>query len=524
MAKEISYGSYSFPHPYPFISLSHEPIIISGVVDHSIINASLIGEFTGCNFTNLKQQKDNLVLALSTGFQTLTVGESIYDYAQPTSVSFSSSNIRNRLPYSIEFTIQNETDFSVFYGIRDPVDTWSFNEEETSTVSATHTVSAYGNKITGDSLVNARNFVNSRLTGFDNAMSVMLSGRSPILVSKNEEINRVENFYSITENWKYSISQNDFDQSDSIVRASSSINYQQDGSLSISVNGTIEGGISGSADTGYFTKEDAVLVAKNALASSKSNVENQLYGLLFQEPVSSSYDIDTGANKISFSYEFSNPTETRQEEVLNDYSCSISANKDSSQISASVNGNIYYNKLSNANTGGLPELEYRFSLINSYLDTINPFAYVLESYNEFVSNVDEYSTLPLSNSLRSLSINKDPLNCKIDYSYSYSNNVDYFNGYLLNSNISINTNQEFLKYAVNQTVDNSFAVQNLYTSNKQISISVDGEFASGVNYNDVVNIVSGYMHSFASPDGFLINDSIDSGAGTLSMSKTFFFK
>ena len=206
MSTAISYGGYSFPHPYPFLAIDHEPIIISGVLDHSVITASLVGEFTGCNFTSLKRQKDKLISGLSTGFQPLVVGDKTYEYAKPISANFSSSNIRNRLPYSIEFTIQNETDFSTFYGVKNPVDTWSFSEEEGRTVSATHTVSAFGVKISGDSLTNARNFVNSRLDGFESTYSVMLSGSSPILVSKNEDIDRTSNFYSVTENWKYSLS------------------------------------------------------------------------------------------------------------------------------------------------------------------------------------------------------------------------------------------------------------------------------------------------------------------------------
>lgn len=524
MSNQISYGGYYFPHPYPFLGLSYSPVIVNGSIDHSILKASLVGEFTGCNFTNLKIQKDNLIKALSTGFQTLNAGEKEYSYAQPVSVSFSSSNIKNRLPYSIEFTIQNDTDFSEFYGIKDPVDTWSFSEAEDRTVSATHTVSAYGVKITGDSLDNARNFVNSRLNGFDNNYSITLTGSSPILLSKNEEINRLSNFYSITENWKYSISQNDYDRQDSIVRVDCSIEYSSDGSLGVTVNAKIEGGISGTADSGYFTKQQAKDFAKNSLAQSKCFFENNLYGSIFQEPRTYSYNLNTGSNTIDITYNFEDPTDTRLDEVLHDYTTSIQATKDSALISASVNGNIYYNKTNNPNTGGSPEIEYRFAKVNEYFNKINPFALAVEGYSFFNEVNSDYTKTNLSNSVVSYNVSKNPFESTISYDYDYNNNVDFFNGNLLNPSITISTQQEFVKYGINQTIDNSFAVQNLYTSNKQISVSVNGAKPLNKTYEEILNSISGYIEQFSKPNGFVIKDDISSGESTISVSKTFFFK
>ena len=73
-------------------------------------------------------------------------------------------------------------------------------------------------------------------------------------------------------------------------------------SLSLSVDGTIVGGISGNAETGFFTPQDATEFAKNALRRTKIDYEESLYGDIFREPESFNYDIDTGANTISFSF------------------------------------------------------------------------------------------------------------------------------------------------------------------------------------------------------------------------------
>ena len=426
MSTIISYGGYSFPHPYPFLAIDHEPIIISGVLDHSVITASLIGEFTGCNFKSLKIQKDRLISGLATGFQTLIVGEKTYQYAKPISANFSSSNIKNRLPYSIEFTIQNDTDFSTFYGVRDPVDTWSYSEQEDRTVSATHTVSAYGVKITGDSLTNARNFVNSRLDGFDATYSVMLSGFSPILISKSEDVDRASNFYSVTENWKYSLSLNEYDKSGAIVRADTSLNYNEDGTLNVSVKGTIEGGISGTVNEGLFTKEQATEFARNALLNSKANFELSLYGSVVQEPKTYSYEYNSGSNLISFNYDFGDASDPILDEVIHKYSTSVKASTDSAIISVSVNGTVSYNKIDNPNNSINPEDDYRFIKVNEFFNKIDPFAVANEGFGEFyAANIfngsSKYSTNNLNASVKSFNITKDPFSTSINYDYSYDN-------------------------------------------------------------------------------------------------------
>jgi hypothetical protein len=363
---------------------------------------------------------------LATGFQTLIVGEKTYQYAKPISANFSSSNIKNRLPYSIEFTIQNDTDFSTFYGVRDPVDTWSYSEQEDRTVSATHTVSAYGVKITGDSLTNARNFVNSRLDGFDATYSVMLSGFSPILISKSEDVDRASNFYSVTENWKYSLSLNEYDKSGAIVRADTSLNYNEDGTLNVSVKGTIEGGISGTVNEGLFTKEQATEFARNALLNSKANFELSLYGSVVQEPKTYSYEYNSGSNLISFNYDFGDASDPILDEVIHKYSTSVKASTDSAIISVSVNGTVSYNKIDNPNNSINPEDDYRFIKVNEFFNKIDPFAVANEGFGEFyAANIfngsSKYSTNNLNASVKSFNITKDPFSTSINYDYSYDN-------------------------------------------------------------------------------------------------------
>lgn len=520
MATEITYGGYSFPHPYPFVGMDENPVFISGVIDHGIIELSLVGELTGCDLTSLKRQKDDLVEALGSGFQTLTVGNTGYSYAQPKSVQFASSQIRRRMPYQIDFTIQHEKDFSKFYGVQNPVDTWQFSETDNRVSTATHVVSAKGVKTTADSLGAARDFVNSRLNGFQNN-SLMLTGDSAILTSKQESVDRVNNSYSVTESWKYSLSRNEYDKEDAIVRANSKIVYSEDGTLSVTVDGTIEGGISGSADTGFFTANDATEFAKNALANSKASFEDALYGHIFQEPKTFSYDENTGSNTVNFSFNFGDATDTRDDSVVHDYSTTVEASKDKTAIGIKVDGEVRYNLTDNPNTGEAPELEVRYQLIDDFFSGVDQFAIAAETFEWFSGANLEYGDTSLNDLSINSSVTKDPYNSRIDYSYTYSNGVDFFSGYLRNPRVTVTTEHPLLKYGIKPSTDNSFAVQGLYTTLERKSVSIEGYAPETVGLQDAIDFVSGFAEQYAEPNGYLVSDSIETGNRAISMSKTF---
>ena len=183
---DISYGGYSFPQPLPFVGQEEAPVFLSGRVDHSIISIDLIGQLTGCDLPSLKAQKEEMVLGLSSGFQELIIGNTGFDYAKPISVYFQDSDLTRILPYNVSFEVFHEKDFSEFYGIQNPVDTWEYEEnEDNNTVNVTHTVRASARKTSdADTLTVAKEFVESRLNGFDN-MSLFFTGNTSILKSKN---------------------------------------------------------------------------------------------------------------------------------------------------------------------------------------------------------------------------------------------------------------------------------------------------------------------------------------------------
>ena len=112
------------------------------------------------------------------------------------------------MPYSVSFTSYTDRSFSEFFGITNPVDNWSFDEQEGKITQATHNVSAVGVKVNATAaLVNAKNFVDSRITGFTN-LSLFQTGVTGFLISKNESIDKKDDSYSVTETYKYNTSEN----------------------------------------------------------------------------------------------------------------------------------------------------------------------------------------------------------------------------------------------------------------------------------------------------------------------------
>lgn len=122
-------------------------------------------------------------------------------------VSFGSQNYIGKVDYSITLK-----DFSGFiYGVNNPIDEVSFQEETDGSITVSRKISAVGictDLNTETALNNAKNFVYAR-TGIDTlaliGTSFISTGNSGniFLLSQQENINRLTNTYSIDETFKY---------------------------------------------------------------------------------------------------------------------------------------------------------------------------------------------------------------------------------------------------------------------------------------------------------------------------------
>ena len=522
---EISYGGYTFPSPLPFVGLEDNHVFLSGQIDHVKQNISLIGEITGCSLELIKETRDEMVFAISSGFQYLSIGNTGYSYSKPTKINFPSSQINKRLPYEIEFEGYFDRDFSQFFGVENPTDTWSFSEQNNRRISATHSVSAKGIKVSAqEPLVSARDFVNGRLNGFDESKSLFFSGSSFILKDKSEEVNRAENSYGVNEVYELSNSPLSNDRPDSIVRANCQITYDGESDLQVSVNGTIEGGISGSADTGYFTPQMATEFAKNTIERSKTNYEESLYGNILKDPQTYNYDIDTGSNSINFTFSFVDPTDARTGDVLHDYSTSLSASKQDGFVSINLNGSLRYNSTRDIFSTQSPESEARFQKVEEAFSGVNQFSIAQDHFSLFNDGSLNYSELPLNESFKTLTINKLPHASEINYAYSYSNKPDQFSGLFQSINLTVQTNHPTLNYGIEETTDGNFSVQPLYDTLERKTITLNGDLSGDTEMNQAISYLNNWVLQYSGQSSFLSTDSIQTGSNSLSFTKSFVIK
>lgn len=509
-APTISYGSYTFPAPSPFIAESSSPIFISGQSDFFIDNISVIGTLTGSDLSGIVLQKGEMITGLLSEFQTLKItGDSegkVYSGAKPTSISFSQSDLTTTLPYSVSFEAYSSGSFSNFFGITDPQDSWSFAEQDGRVTSATHTVSAKGLNL-GDgvsALDNARNFVTGRGSGISQ-ISLFQSGHDAFLQSRTESIDKAANVYSTTEEYIYSTTQNRIASGLSgVLDCSSSISLDGDGKVSITINGNLQGSMDANLTgalltTGNFTPENAKEVATNIIASSLSDYESGVYIFtegIGRDPSSYNYTLNTGSNRLDFTFTFNDQTNTEQSgNVLHTKSASVSSSKDDANTKVTVNGQLSYNSNSNfSNTSGDPSSSPQWFDLQNELSGINFFALATEAFKDFTGCATGYSIsgVYLNPVAIESGIDKNPFDRTINYNVSFDTKLDLSDGDLKNLKVSISDTKPIGVSGIKPSLA-GFAKQK--TKNRSIglySVSASAEGTSG-DFSTLETTVNKYI-------------------------------
>ena len=454
MSEQITYGSYSFPDPTPFLGQGIEPVYIAGEIDHTRNSIELVGSLTGENLSGLHLQKMQMISGMMPTFQTLTISHETEDktflQVKPENISFSDSDLTTVLPYSVSFSCYESDTFSEFFGVSDPKDTWSFNEQDGRIIESTHNVSAKGVKVDSASpLVNARNFVTERVGGYQD-LSLFLTGSTGYLISRTEDIDKSKNTYGLQETYRYNTSEYISTGLSGVFQSNCSIAYGKDEGLNVSVDASIQGNFDaiknseGIISTGLFTASMAQEIAINSVVSSLSNYESGLYTFIDRGPSSASYNIDTGTNIISFSYVFSNPENLDQVgNVLHTRKSTVSASKDDSKVRVSIQGDFKYNSPFEIIPTGDPATGLRFKQIDeqySGIATGSGFLNLaIEALQDFTGYAVGYhiSGNYINPEPLSRSISKDPNQSSISYSVSFDNGPDLSDGSLTGLEISL---------------------------------------------------------------------------------------
>ena len=426
----IQYSGYNFPEPLPFLAESSKSIYISGLYDHSSLDIKLIGFLTGANLSGLHLQKQQMISGLLSEYGDLSIqisGDSkTYSKALPISIDFSDSDLTTVLPYNVSFLVFTGESFSQFFGISDPKNEWSFEEQENQIVKATHTISAQGEKINDqEPLQNAIDFVTSN-TGFQNVAPI-LKGNNAFLKSRSENINRKTANYSITEVYHFDGSDRQ-ETTDAIVTYDTTINFSKEGGISAGINGSIYGAFDGSlVNTGLFTPQDATDALINDLGASKSSYESEAFSFVRSGPSTYSYNINTGVNSIDFEFAYFDIDNIDQQgNVAHKYITSIQASKDNANLTVSAEGELYFNSIDSVVNTGLYENSTRFQDIDSRFGEINPYDIAYQGLQDFIGDNNEYSCpdLTLNTKVKSKTVNKDPVGNKITYNYTYDTSIN----------------------------------------------------------------------------------------------------
>lgn len=516
----ISYSSYTFPSPEPFVSVSDEAVNISGKFDYQKRQITLNGAITGSGIDAINNEKKLLVSGLGIHFGTLTVGTGVYTFVRPVSINFPSSNPSKYLPYEVTFNHYKEKSFTKYYGIESPKNVWSYQEDDGRIVRATHSVSAKGNRTDGTNpITNARTFVNASLGGFE-TIGTFLSGQYPFLISKTESIDDARDEYGVVEeyifNTRSSLNLNDT----GIVSHNSQIVYTKDNGLEVRLNGSVQGGLTGYGhpllNSGAFTPDNARAAIIQSVARTKTSYETGAYGQILRNPTSYSYTLDEGANKLDFEFSFTKPDDERTGEVLHTYTTNFEASKDLGVIKASIDGEIEYNGTLTFFTGSaFPETQDRFRITNEFYSGLNPYPYVAADYQDFISiGIYEASgTKNLSSVIKSSNVSKDFVNAKINYNFSYDTSVDFSQRQLDNSFFTLEYNKPISKTIIKESL-------NGYTSQNVVSRSA-GEVRVNAKCDEdtgSMQTLRYYCTGLMAPFSDIIEDNESSSANDISLS------
>jgi hypothetical protein len=524
MPDSITYGSYSFPEPLPLFAEEDQSVNLGGLYDHSAINVNLIGYFTGSDLSGLDLQKMQMISGFLNEYEDLTITVGNESKTCPKAfvqnIDFGESDSTTFQPYSLTVAYYSGETFSEYFRVTQPENNWSYAESENKVITATHKVSAKGLKVDEDSAFeNAKNFVSQKLVGFEN-ISLFNGTGNAFLQSRSEDIDSAEGSYGITEVYIYSSSDRPISDK-GILDVSTSISYNSEQELSLSVQGSLQGRIDantgvqeGLLSTGDFSAEQATDIATNALVNSHSEYESGVYNFVSRGPTSFNYDLNTGSNLLNFSFSFEDAEnlDLINGNVLHKYSSSVSVTKDSSIANISVNGDLSYRGTSIIYRASDESLNERFLAVESAYSEVDQYSIAKSSFQEFTGVATGYEFLSsyIDPEPQNFSVTKDPIENTLSYSYTYSNSIDFSNGALNNLKLTIKDKKPLVVVNVQETIGGSRAAEVISRSLGEYSVSATAN-NQGEDLGTLKDIVSGYCSG-----KFYQSESYDTGQNSIS--------
>lgn len=412
MRTEIFYGGipiFSGICPTPLLSRRDE-FVSYGSRWGTVEAISLEGLITGCpNFSEMLEKQSVLLSGFSKNYQELTVvedGETVYsqDLVFVKELNFSESNYGYILPFSIDLIGYPSGFFSGFYGVFDPVNSFSFSEQEGQIVSINHSVSAKGFNTSNsqtDALQNAINFCEMNSGISDIVLPNFISDSNisnSVLKTVSKNVDRLNGACSINESWDYDPVLGGV----GLLRYSSSFGSgSENGIVKVDLAGNLAGGHNVSLDN-LRNRMSAIDFYEIASGSYSSFFLGEL------NPKELSINIDESPlnNTINFNYSFDN--DPRPNPYFED-SFSLSVDEISAEKIASLT--VDFNWRGNCKCNG--EAGW-----NELLDAANNFNYyqLAAEKNQYYHSGTFLKSSPLSSG-----ISLDKNNCKVSVSVDFEN-------------------------------------------------------------------------------------------------------
>jgi len=423
------------------------------------------------------------------------------------SVDFAPSDFLSKIDYTIVLLCY-PADFFVEEGIINPSNTWNFSESKERVLTITHTVSAAGINDAGldeTGFENARTFVTSLLGGNSptlptslsmcfqegagsstlNNGSVSITDANLVLISRSENVNRVNGEYSVTEVYELDLLQS----TKSKINYSISINEKAQGFHRASISGSITGGINTT-----LTELEAIFDNYNFITKIQ-----ECHGItLNQVPVVRTKNINEKNQSISFTMEYDDAVSNIGEDTLI-LELSLNENKGEDNITKySLKGSLK----------GRSDLTDRWALVEETYDSkIN----VYKSENVFALFSNYYDIDEINKSYTSASVTRNKFKGEINFSVSVTNeeeppegfdkfdyavNIEYPN---FKAKPYALVGEVYLKEGVGAE---EYVVQNLeYFERAKLSISVsavikdDRDIKEGINlaHDEIIDIAGEFL-------------------------------
>lgn len=254
----------------------------------------------------------DLILGFSENFkrfQILDGSNTIFDhqYTIVQSISIDEDKYYDLIPFSISLLCYKDS-FAEAHGILEPNETWDYQENEDETVSITHTVSARGLNNSSMALANARTFVSGR-AGYSTSLAPSIFGftvdNPPILLNRSTNINSFTAEVSLNESYVWDKSNRSASRSYALIyQLDSEVN---DGVISIALSGTVQGSLDSNIE---ITRVGFAAIDFFAIANTEYKALYDASGSLPLIPTGFSIDESRDTNTISFSYAYTNDTNT----------------------------------------------------------------------------------------------------------------------------------------------------------------------------------------------------------------------